>query len=126
MSFAATKMRSILRSRTYPQVKNISMPNWCGLVFIIQLFIVYTYASAAKLYPDWLNANVTGLLMSDKANYFLIGELLQKKWLHYFLAYGGILFDGLIIPLLLFKSTRKWAFVISIFFHLFNSIVLAG
>ena len=36
---------------------------------------------------------------------------------------GGILFDGLIIPLLLFKNTRKYAFFASIFFHLFNSIV---
>lgn len=43
--------------------------------------------------------------------------------MHYFLSYGGILFDGLIIPLLLFKRTRKWAFIISVFFHLFNSIV---
>ena len=54
---------------------------------------------------------------------FLIGDLLQQKWLHYILAYGGILFDGLIIPLLLFKKTRKWAFIISVFFHLFNSVV---
>jgi hypothetical protein len=123
MVFLPANKYASVDAKLNPQVKNISMPNWCGLVFIIQLFIVYTYASAAKLYPDWLNANVMGLLMSDKANYFLIGELLQKKWLHYFLAYGGILFDGLIIPLLLFKSTRKWAFIISIFFHLFNSIV---
>lgn len=123
MVFLPANKYASVDAKLNPQVKNISMPNWCGLVFIFQLFIVYTYASAAKLYPDWLNANVTGLLMSDKADYFLIGELLQKKWLHYILAYGGILFDGLIIPLLLFKSTRKWAFIISIFFHLFNSIV---
>jgi len=49
--------------------------------------------------------------------------LLQQKWLHYILAYGGILFDGLVIPLLLFKPTRKYIFFISIFFHLFNSFV---
>lgn len=39
------------------------------------------------------------------------------------IAYGGILFDGLIIPALLWKRTRKYAFFISIFFHLFNSFV---
>ena len=35
----------------------------------------------------------------------------------------GILFDGLVIPALLWKPTRKIAFFASIFFHLFNSIV---
>ncbi len=106
-----------------PNLKSISMPQWCSYIFILQMFIVYTYASIAKLYPDWLDTTVIELLMKSKKNYFLVGELLQQKAVHYILAYGGILFDGLIIPLLLWKKTRKWAFFISIFFHLFNSFV---
>jgi vitamin K-dependent gamma-carboxylase len=106
-----------------PNLKAISMPNWCRWIFIIQLFIVYTYASAAKFYPDWLDASVIKLLMQSRANYSIIGELLQQRPLHYFIAYAGILFDGLIIPLLFWKRTRKYAFFASIFFHLFNSIV---
>ncbi len=106
-----------------PSLKRISMPSWCKWIFVIQLFILYTYASIAKLYPDWLDTSVVALLMKGKASYPLIGELLQQKTVHYFIAYGGILFDGLIIPLLLFKRTRKYAFFASIFFHLFNSIV---
>lgn len=106
-----------------PNLKRISMPLWCKWVFVVQLFIVYTYASVAKLYPDWLDTTVIELLMKRKADYFLVGELLQQKWLHYVLAYGGIVFDGLIIPLLLFKPTRKYIFFVSIFFHLFNSFV---
>ncbi|WP_418512981.1 HTTM domain-containing protein [Corallibacter sp.] len=106
-----------------PSIKSISMPYWCSLLFIIQMFIVYTFGSIAKIYPDWLDGTVMELLMRSKQNYYLIGDFLQQTWLRYFLAYGGILFDGLIIPLLLFKPTRKWAFYASIFFHLFNSIV---
>lgn len=106
-----------------PSLKQISMPAWCKWVFVIQLFILYTYASIAKLYPDWLDTSVIALFMKGKASYPLIGELLQQKSVHYVIAYGGILFDGLIIPLLLLKSTRKYAFFASIFFHLFNSIV---
>jgi hypothetical protein len=87
------------------------------------LFIFYTYASVAKLYPDWLDTTVVEQLMHGKKNYIIVGELLQHKTVHYFLAYGGILFDGLIIPLLLFKPTRKYMFFISLFFHLFNSVV---
>ncbi|WP_147677765.1 HTTM domain-containing protein [Algibacter pacificus] len=104
-------------------LKKLYMPQWCKWVFVLQLFIVYTYASVAKLYPDWLDTTVIELLMRNKQNYPLVGEILQQKAVHYVLAYGGILFDGLIIPLLLFKPTRKYMFFISVFFHLFNAIV---
>ncbi len=106
-----------------PSLKRLSMPSWCKWVFVIQLFILYSYGSIAKLYPDWLDTSVVALLMRGKANYPVIGELLQQQSVHYFIAYGGILFDGLIIPLLVFKPTRKYAFFASIFFHIFNSIV---
>ena len=106
-----------------PSLLSNSMPNWSRWILILQMWIVYTYASIAKMYPDWLDASVAEMLMKSKQNYFLIGEFLQEHWLHYAVAYGGILFDGLIIPLLLFKPTRKFAFFTSILFHLFNSIV---
>ena len=106
-----------------PKLKAISMPNWCRWVFIVQLFIVYTYASIAKIYPDWLDGSAVKMLMQNKAHFYIIGDMLQEQWLHYFIAYSGIFFDGLVIPLLLYKPTRKFAFYASIFFHLFNSVV---
>ena len=106
-----------------PNIKSYSMPQWCSFIFILQMFIVYTYGSIAKIYPDWLDTSVMELMMKSKQHYFLVGDFLQQKWVHYFLAYGGILFDGLIIPLFLIKRTRKLAFFASIFFHLFNSFV---
>lgn len=110
-------------AKNNPKIKKTSMPYWVWLVIILQLFIVYTYGAIAKIYPDWLNGTVMEILMKGKQHYYVIGDLLQEKWVHYFLSYGGILFDGLVVPLLLWKPTRKWAFAASIFFHLFNSIV---
>ncbi len=112
-----------LDAKRNPSIKRISMPNWCRYIFILQMFIVYTYGSIAKVYADWLDTSVMAILMKSKEHYYLIGDFLQNEWMHYFLAYGGILFDGLVIPLLLYKPTRKMAFFASIFFHLFNSIV---
>ena len=112
-----------LDAKHNPSIKSISMPSWCKWFIVIQLFIVYTYASVAKLYPDWLDLTTPKLLMAGKRNYPIIGEFLQNDFMPYLVAYGGILYDGLIIPLLLFKPTRKMAFYGSIFFHLFNSIV---
>jgi uncharacterized membrane protein YphA (DoxX/SURF4 family) len=123
MVFLPAHRYASIDAKQHPELKRISMPNWCKWVFVLQLFILYTYASIAKLYPDWLDTSVVALLMKGKADYPIIGHLLQNSTVHYLIAYGGILFDGLIIPLLLFKPTRKYAFFASIFFHLFNSIV---
>ena len=106
-----------------PESKKTSMPRWVVLIIIIQLWIVYTYASVAKFYPDWLDATVPELLMKGRKDYWLVGGLLQQSWTHWSITIVGILFDGLIIPALLWKKTRKWVFSISIFFHLFNSVV---
>lgn len=106
-----------------PSIKSIKMPNWCRWIFIVQMAIVYTYASVNKIYPDWLDASVLKQLMFAKKHYYIVGDLLQQEWIHYFLAYGGILYDGLVIPLILFKPTRKIAITCSFIFHLFNAIV---
>ncbi len=106
-----------------PSLKTISMPAWVKWSVILQLFIVYTFASIAKMYGDWLDFGIVKILMQGKAGYPIIGELLQQPWLHKIIGVCGILFDLLIVPALLWKPTRKWAFFASIFFHIFNSIV---
>ncbi len=106
-----------------PNIKKLSMPRWVLIFIIAQIWIVYTYASVAKWYPDWLDTTIAELFMRGKADYWLIGGFLQKDWVHWCIAYVGILFDLLIVPLLLWKRTRLLGFAISIFFHLFNSIV---
>ena len=106
-----------------PQIRSYRMPFWCLLELILQVWIVYTFAAIAKIYPDWLDTTVVELFMKGRKNYWLIGEFLQLKWVHYAIAYTGIFFDLLIVPLLLWKRTRLFGFVLSVFFHLFNSIV---
>lgn len=106
-----------------PSLRSNAMPNWVNVFIILQLFIVYTYAALAKIYPDWLHAKVPEILMAGKAHYYIVGDILQQKWTHYVIAYFGILFDLLVVPLLLYKPTRKYIFFFSVFFHLFNSIV---
>ncbi|TXK78458.1 HTTM domain-containing protein [Mesonia sp. K4-1] len=105
------------------RIRSLSTPRWVHLFIILQLLIVYTYASCAKLYPDWLDGSVPELLMKSKQDYWLIGDVLQEKWTHVTITYFGILFDLLVVPLLLWKRTRTPVFIFAIFFHLFNSIV---
>ncbi len=112
-----------LDTRQNPALRHDYMHSYVKWAVVLQLFIVYTYASIAKLYGDWLDFGIVRILMLDKADYPIIGVLLQEAWVHKVVGIFGILFDFLIIPALLWKPTRKVAFVISIFFHLFNSIV---
>lgn len=104
-------------------LRSNSMPALVKWIIVLQLFIVYTYAAVAKLYGDWIDFGIIKILMADKKGYYLIGELLQQQWMHRLIGIFGILFDLLIIPALLWKPTRKMAFIASIGFHLFNSIV---
>ncbi|MBU2997813.1 HTTM domain-containing protein [Cellulophaga baltica] len=120
--FPAHKDYSI-DAKLNPEIRTNKMYAFYKIIITIQLIIVYTYASVAKLYADWLEFKFIKVLMSSKSEYFLIGELLQQPWIHQIIAVFGILFDLLIIPALLWKPTRKIAFIFAIFFHLFNSIV---
>ncbi|MCB9261119.1 MAG: HTTM domain-containing protein [Flavobacteriales bacterium] len=86
--------------------------------YMLLLGIVYTYASIAKWYPDWINDEVFYFSKNHPVfGWFFVWPHSGKA-----IAWGGILFDLLIIPVLLFSRTRVPAFLISIVFHLFNSV----
>lgn len=123
MCFFPAHRSHSLDVRQNPLLRSDSMSVWVKWAIILQLLIVYVYASIAKLYGDWLDFGIVKILMLDKADYYIIGELLQQPWLHKIIGTAGILFDLLIVPALLWKPTRKIAFFTSVFFHLFNSIV---
>ena len=92
-------------------------------VFKFLLLIVYVYAAFAKLYPDWLDGTTVRIFLSSKSDWPVLGPLTGNDAFIYAIAYGGILFDFFVIPALWYRKTRPWAFGVSIFFHLFNSIV---
>jgi vitamin K-dependent gamma-carboxylase len=108
-----------------------SVSNWVILIFIIQVGIVYFFATVAKFYPDWLNGKFISIMMNGSASWFEkhlnfqpIIHVFRNHYFHLFLAYSGIVFDALILPAMMWRKTRKWAFVLAIFFHLFNSATL--
>ena len=100
------------------------MPAWCRFVLIFQISIVYFFATVAKLYPDWLDGTFIRILLS-RFKMSILKEIFSYDWFIYSVTYGGLFFDFLIIPLLLYRKTRKYAFVAAIFFHMFNKALLA-
>ncbi|SEB77879.1 Vitamin K-dependent gamma-carboxylase [Maribacter dokdonensis] len=120
--FPAERSRSI-DVKLNPKIESNAMYAYIKWIVMLQLFIVYTYASIAKIYGDWLDFSTIAVLMHSKRNYWLVGDILQEPWIHTVIGSVGILFDLLIVPALLWKPTRKSAFFLSLFFHLFNSII---
>ncbi|MEP2686999.1 HTTM domain-containing protein [Maribacter dokdonensis] len=120
--FPAERSRSI-DVKLNPKIESNAMYAYIKWIVVLQLFIVYTYASIAKIYGDWLDFSTIAVLMHSKRNYWLVGDILQEPWIHTVIGSVGILFDLLIVPALLWKPTRKAAFFLSLFFHLFNSII---
>ena len=107
-----------------PEIKSWSMPQWCSWVMILQIAIVYLFATLSKFYPDWLDGTFTKNLLANKSPFPFVQDIFNQKWFYLFIAYSGIAFDLLIVPLLLWKKTRTFAFIASLIFHLFNAVTL--
>ena len=107
-----------------PELKSLTMPQWCSWVMIAMVSIVYFYATLAKFYPDWLDGTFTHNLLDRSVTIPTLHKIMSQKWFALFIAYAGILFDLCIVPLMLYKRTRTIAFIASLIFHVFNSITL--
>ena len=124
MLFLPANAYASIDARQNPAIKKFTMPAWCSWVMIVQVTIVYFYATLAKFYPDWLDGTFTKNLLDRSVTNQTLHDFFTQKWFYLFIAYSGIAFDLLIVPLLLFKKTRTIAFIASLIFHLFNSVTL--
>lgn len=124
MVFLPAHRYASIDTRLKPEIRKLGMPAWCSWVMIVQISIVYLYASIAKFYPDWMDGTYTGHLLSRNITNPELNKVMTQQWFCLFIAYAGIAFDLLVVPLMLFKRTRMVAFIASIIFHIFNSITL--
>lgn len=124
MLFLPANKYASIDAKQNPEIKRLTMPAWCSWVMILQISIVYFFATLAKFYPDWLDGTFTRNLLSRSVSNSFLYDIMTHEWFYLFIAYAGIFFDLLIVPLLLFKKTRNIAFIASLIFHIFNSITL--
>ena len=102
-----------------PNLRREFVPAWMVNIFKLQLGIVYFFAGAAKLNPDWLfNAMPMRIWLPANADLPLIGPLLEYTATAYIFSWAGALYDLTIAFFLLWKPTRVFAYITVIFFHL--------
>lgn len=123
MCFQPAGKRYSLDAKINPKIKSNTIPAWWVYIMVLQIAIVYFYATVAKFYPDWLDGTFTKILLKKTAP-SIFRELYTQPWFYLSIAYLGIIYDLLIVILLCYKKTRNYALGASIFFHLFNKIHL--
>lgn len=89
-----------------------------------QIAVPYLFGGIAKLDSDWLRGQPVWGMLGQWADAPVVGPLLSHEAAVWTFAYGGLLFDLLVVPALLWKRTRAFAFGSTLAFHLTNSALL--
>jgi len=112
-------------SRLNPKIHSSKIARWCLWILVFQLGVVYFYGGIAKINPDWLNGEPMRKWILDSADFPIIGKYFTQSWAAYFFSYSGLLLDLLIVPFLLWKRTRIFAFIAITLFHIINSQIFS-
>ena len=103
-----------------PALAADSAPIWTLWLLQFQIGVVYFFGGIAKLNADWLQGQPMTMWLARRTDFPVIGSYFTEPWAGYFFSYGGLLLDLLVVPLLLWRRTRLFAFAAVIFFHLTN------
>lgn len=106
------------------KIRTDVVPAWTLWLLRAQIGIPYFYGGIAKLNSDWLLGGEpmrTWLQPLTAAPGF--GSVFGANWVVYGFVIGGLLLDLLVVPLLLWRRTRIFAFIAAILFNLINAVI---
>lgn len=95
--------------------KRKTLSFWMLFIILFHVAAAYFFAGVAKLGPHWLDGSLPRLLLQ--------GRGIKSEFIILLVTYGGLLFDLLIVPALLIKRLRFFAFLTALVFHLTNVIL---
>ena len=106
-------------ARLWPGRHGPTVRAWMLYLMRFQVGVVYFYAGIAKLQPDWLlHAQPLGIWLAARTETPLIGAMLTWPAMPHIMSWAGFLNDTLVVPLLLWRRTRPYAFAMVVIFHL--------
>jgi vitamin K-dependent gamma-carboxylase len=107
--------------RREPALRSDWAPAWSLWLIQAHMAIAYFYGGIAKLNSDWLRGEPIRSWMQSGGMSQRMPEALKSEATVWLLSYGGVAFDLLIVPLLIWRRTRLVALGLAIFFHLANA-----
>ena len=106
------------------KIRSDVVPAWTLWLLRIQIGIPYFFGGIAKLNRDWiLGGEPMRIWLSPLTAMPHLGHIFKAGWLVYSFVIGGLLLDLLVVPLLLWRRTRPFAFVAAILFNLINAVI---
>ena len=104
-------------------IRSQVVPAWSLFVVRFLVGVPYFYGGIAKINSDWLAGQPMRMVLSRREWHPVIGPWVTEDWMVTLFVWGGMLFDLLIVPALLWRRTRLLAFVCALVFHLMNATV---
>ncbi len=101
-----------------PRIRSDVVPAWTLWLLRAQVGIPYFFGGIAKLNSDWVRGG-------EPMRTWLrpMGAFFAQDWVVYAFVIGGLMLDLLVVPLLLWRRTRPFAFAAAILFNLINSVI---
>jgi hypothetical protein len=110
-----------LDARLWPSLRSDFAPAWSLWILRGMVAIPYVYGGIAKLSGDWLAGQPMQMRMAEMAHIRQIVPWFGEDWLALAFSYGGLVLDLFVVPLLLWRPTRYYAFALAVVFHLLNA-----
>jgi vitamin K-dependent gamma-carboxylase len=107
----------------WPRLQCQSIPGWGLWMIRFHIFLPYFFGGIAKINADWLLGEPLRTMFLSQSDLPIIGWLFESELCVWLLGVLALIFDLAVVPLLLIKKTRVWAFVVCIIFHLMNSVI---
>ena len=107
-----------------PTIRSDAVPTWTLWLLRFQIGVAYFFGGIAKINHDWLVGGEPmrtwlGPLMKLPA----IGRFFQAEWVVYSFVYSGLLLDLCVVPLLLWRRTRPFAYAAAVGFNIINALI---
>lgn len=103
------------------RVASATVPAWMLWLVRFHIGLPYLMGGIAKLDGDWLLGQPMRMTLSSRTWLPFIGPYMSTDVMVNVFVWGGLLFDLLIVPALLWKRTRLIAFAFALMFHLTNA-----
>ncbi len=103
-----------------PRLRLRTVPAWMLWLLRFQIGVPYVFGGIAKINHDWLAGEPMRSVLASRTSYPFIGRFFIEEWCVQLFVQGGLWFDLLVVPALLWRRTRAAAFIAAVMFHVVN------
>ena len=106
------------------KIRSDVVPAWTLWLLRAQVGIPYFYGGIAKLNSDWIHGGEPmRIWLSPLTKIPAFGHIFASEFVVYSFVIGGLLLDLLVVPLILWRRTRLFAFAAAVIFNLINAVI---